>query len=105
MLGHLRKAFSRARTTAEKGASAVEYGLMVAAIAAVIVGTVFALGGFVKASFDKTCSAISQPTLASCVTPYPSSPPLGGGIGQGPPPPPPGPAGRAPRPAPPRRRR
>jgi pilus assembly protein Flp/PilA len=67
MLGQLRKAFSRARTTAEKGASAVEYGLMVAAIAALIVGTVFALGGFVQATFDKTCSAISLPTQAKCV--------------------------------------
>jgi pilus assembly protein Flp/PilA len=68
MLGHLRKAFSRAaRTTAEKGASAVEYGLMVAAIAALIVGTVFALGGFVKATFDKTCSAITASASPTCV--------------------------------------
>ena len=57
------------RRAADKGASAVEYGLMVAAIAAVIVGTVFALGGFVKASFDKTCSAISVPTQSTCETP------------------------------------
>jgi Flp pilus assembly pilin Flp len=40
---------------------------MVAAIAALIVGTVFALGGFVKATFDKTCSAISVPTQEKCV--------------------------------------
>jgi pilus assembly protein Flp/PilA len=71
MLGYVRSAFLRAaRTTADKGASAVEYGLMVAAIAAVIVGTVFALGGFVKSTFDKTCTAIAnnsaQPT---CTTP------------------------------------
>lgn len=70
MLGHLRKAFSRgARTTAEKGASAVEYGLMVAAIAAVIVGTVFALGGFVKSTFDKTCSAIAASASPTCTGP------------------------------------
>ncbi len=55
------------RTTADRGASAVEYGLMVAAIAAVIVGTVFALGGFVKGTFDKTCSALNSPTGGSCV--------------------------------------
>ena len=48
------------RRTADKGASAVEYGLMVAAIAAVIVGTVFALGGFVQRSFDTTCSALNS---------------------------------------------
>jgi pilus assembly protein Flp/PilA len=62
----VRRCLSRARTKAEKGASAVEYGLMVAAIAAVIVGTVFALGGFVKSTFDKTCSAISVPTTSTC---------------------------------------
>jgi pilus assembly protein Flp/PilA len=68
MLGHLRKAFSRARTTAEKGASAVEYGLMVAAIAALIVGTVFALGGFVKGTFDTTCSALAMSAQPTCTT-------------------------------------
>lgn len=47
------------KQTAERGASAVEYGLMVAAIAAVIVGTVFALGGFVSAAFTKTCETIA----------------------------------------------
>jgi pilus assembly protein Flp/PilA len=56
------------RRTADRGASAVEYGLMVAAIAAVIVGTVFALGGFVQRSFNTTCSALNQPVGGSCVT-------------------------------------
>jgi pilus assembly protein Flp/PilA len=55
------------RRTADKGASAVEYGLMVAAIAAVIVGTVFALGGFVQGTFDKTCSALGAQSPGSCV--------------------------------------
>jgi pilus assembly protein Flp/PilA len=55
------------RRTVDKGASAVEYGLMVAAIAAVIVGTVFALGGFVQGTFDKTCSALGAQTPGSCV--------------------------------------
>ncbi len=63
----------RIRQTAERaqdqGASAVEYGLMVAAIAALIVGTVFALGGFVKGAFDKTCAALSAPTVESCEAP------------------------------------
>jgi pilus assembly protein Flp/PilA len=57
------------RTTADKGASAVEYGLMVAAIAALIAGTVFALGGFVQGAFNKTCSALDAPAPGSCVTP------------------------------------
>ncbi len=43
----------------EDGASAVEYGLLVAAIAAVIVVIVFALGGVIKNAFCNTCSAIS----------------------------------------------
>lgn len=51
-----------ARTAADRGASAVEYGLMVAAIAALIVGVVFALGGIVKQTFIKTCSAIESGT-------------------------------------------
>jgi pilus assembly protein Flp/PilA len=44
----------------DTGASAVEYGLLVAAIAAVIVVIVFALGNVVKSKFHKTCSGINQ---------------------------------------------
>ncbi len=44
----------------EKGASAVEYGLLVAAIAALIVIVVFALGGVVKGVFSKTCNSIAS---------------------------------------------
>lgn len=44
----------------ETGASAVEYGLLVAAIAALIVLIVFALGNVVKDTFDVTCDAISS---------------------------------------------
>ena len=43
----------------EKGASAVEYGLLVAAIAAVIVLIVFTLGDIIKDSFETTCDAIA----------------------------------------------
>ena len=57
------------RSGAEKGASAVEYGLMVAAIAAVIVGTVFALGGFINSAFDSTCNALRAPMSGSCQAP------------------------------------
>jgi pilus assembly protein Flp/PilA len=44
----------------DEGASAVEYGLLVAAIAAVIVIIVFALGGIVSSVFQKTCDNISS---------------------------------------------
>jgi pilus assembly protein Flp/PilA len=43
----------------ERGASAVEYGLLVAGIAAVIVAVVFLLGGTLKSVFTKTNSSIS----------------------------------------------
>ncbi len=56
MLSHFRTALGTAR---DRGASAVEYGLMVAAIAAVIVGIVFGLGTLVGNTFNNTCSAIS----------------------------------------------
>ena len=42
----------------DEGASAVEYGLLVAAIAAVIVVIVFALGGLVRDKFHDTCNNI-----------------------------------------------
>ena len=44
----------------EQGASAVEYGLLVAAIAALIVIIVFALGGIVKEVFQDTCDGIKS---------------------------------------------
>ena len=55
----------------EDGASAVEYGLLVAAIAAVIVVIVFALGGMIKGAFSQTCTAVGNGTsptssVASC---------------------------------------
>ena len=57
------------RRRTEDGASAVEYGLLVAAIAAIIVLIVFALGGVVKETFNKTCDTIASktaPTQSSC---------------------------------------
>ena len=54
MLARIRKVID----TADNGASAVEYGLLVAAIAAVVVIIVFALGGVVKEVFADTCDSI-----------------------------------------------
>jgi pilus assembly protein Flp/PilA len=48
------------RARKEDGASAVEYGLLVAAIAALIVIVVFALGGIVKKVFSKTCNEVGS---------------------------------------------
>ena len=41
----------------EDGASAVEYALLVAAIAAVIAAVVFTLGALTKGNFGTACSA------------------------------------------------
>jgi pilus assembly protein Flp/PilA len=44
----------------ERGASAVEYGLLVAGIAAVIVGIVFVLGTQLSGAFTNTSNSISS---------------------------------------------
>ena len=57
MLSYIRKV---AQVRKDDGASAVEYGLLVAAIAALIVIIVFALGGLVKGIFKDTCDKIAN---------------------------------------------
>ncbi|MCY7396020.1 MAG: Flp family type IVb pilin [Nocardioides sp.] len=44
----------------ERGASAVEYGLLIAGIAALIVAVVFIFGGAIKNIFDDTCQVIKS---------------------------------------------
>lgn len=44
----------------EEGASAVEYALLVAAIAALIVIVVFAFGGLINNIFKDTCDSIGS---------------------------------------------
>jgi pilus assembly protein Flp/PilA len=53
--------FIRSITTRrdEDGASAVEYGLLVAGIAALIVVIVFAFGGVIRDAFDSTCKTVA----------------------------------------------
>ncbi|MGN6723852.1 MAG: Flp family type IVb pilin [Marmoricola sp.] len=55
-MNHLRNLLAR---RAEDGASAVEYGLLVAGIAALIVAVVFLFGGMVKNVFSSTCTSIT----------------------------------------------
>ena len=45
----------------DKGASAVEYGLLVALIGAVIVGAVTLLGGNLKATFEYIAGIVLKP--------------------------------------------
>ncbi len=44
----------------EEGASAVEYGLLVAGIAALIVAIVFVFGGVIRDAFGNTCKSIKN---------------------------------------------
>jgi pilus assembly protein Flp/PilA len=46
----------------ERGASAVEYGLLIAGIAALIVAVVFLFGGVIKNIFNNTCGAVASST-------------------------------------------
>ena len=50
---------ARLSQTEDRGASAVEYGLLIAGIAALIVVIVFAFGGVIKSVFSQTCSKIN----------------------------------------------
>jgi pilus assembly protein Flp/PilA len=50
----------------ERGASAVEYGLLIAGIAALIVVVVFAFGGVIKNIFQTTCNSVGQSGGGSC---------------------------------------
>ena len=45
----------------DKGTSAVEYGLLVAMVAAVIVGAVTLVGGNLKTTFDYVSSIVLKP--------------------------------------------
>jgi pilus assembly protein Flp/PilA len=69
MLAYLRKVMRRAE---DRGASAVEYGLMVAAIAGVIVLAVFTLGSNISKAFTQTnntiCSSPGPGGIEGCAT-------------------------------------
>ena len=56
------------RSGAERGAAAVEYGILVALIAVAIIVAVATLGGKVKCTFDNVSSNLSVPsgTTTNC---------------------------------------
>jgi len=56
---------SRAASRDEDGASAVEYGLLLAGIASLIIAVVFLFGGAVSNLFDNTCDSISSGSSTS----------------------------------------
>jgi pilus assembly protein Flp/PilA len=67
MLDYLRITFNaRIAKLDERGASAVEYGLLIAGIAALIVVVVFAFGGVLSSIFSSTCNAVGASASQSC---------------------------------------
>ncbi|WP_151082740.1 Flp family type IVb pilin [Nocardioides cynanchi] len=61
MLDHLKLLFlTRATRLTERGASAVEYALLIAGIAALIVVMVYAFGGMVGTLFSNTCNSLGS---------------------------------------------
>ena len=68
MLAYIRKVIDSKRQE-DEGASAVEYGLLVAAIAAIIILVVFALGAFVKGAFKDTCNAFDNSNAVNATGP------------------------------------
>ena len=66
MLAYIRKVAAYQKANGEKGASAVEYGLLIAAIAAVIVVAVFGIGKLVNSSFNHTSSCIAGSGSTGC---------------------------------------
>jgi pilus assembly protein Flp/PilA len=44
----------------ERGASAVEYGLLIAGIAALIIVVIFAFGGVLNNVFNNTCASVAN---------------------------------------------
>jgi pilus assembly protein Flp/PilA len=49
----------RLRGDDERGASVVEYGLLIAAVAALVVVAVFAIGNWANNSFNETCDELA----------------------------------------------
>ncbi|GEP32994.1 hypothetical protein NSZ01_07620 [Nocardioides szechwanensis] len=50
----------------ERGASAVEYGLLIAGIAALVAVVIFAFSGTIQDLFDKTCKSVGGTGAGSC---------------------------------------
>jgi pilus assembly protein Flp/PilA len=71
MLDYLRTILAaRLADRDERGASAVEYGLLIAGIAALIVAVVFLFGGTLNEVFTDTCNTIANGTTTNdCTTP------------------------------------
>lgn len=58
----MRRLLARPRVSGDTGASAVEYGLLIAGVAAVLVAALFLFGSFVRDTMAQSCTTISQQT-------------------------------------------
>lgn len=67
-MSYIRNLVLRPRRDAEEGATAVEYGIMVALIAAVIVAIVLVIGQQVRKGFCDTSSAMTTAGATSSST-------------------------------------
>jgi pilus assembly protein Flp/PilA len=65
MLEFIRNITSRRN---QDGASAVEYGLLVAGIAALVVAIVFVFGGVIKSAFQNTCNQVKSGSSVGSAT-------------------------------------
>lgn len=71
------------RQARDRGATAVEYALLVSLVAAVVSGAVGTLGGAVSASFEQTCVALAPSGGAGACGAGAGAPPDDGGGGKG----------------------
>ena len=62
MIEYLRIMIAARTAKSERGASAVEYGLLIAGIAALVVVIVFAFGDNIKDVFEDTCKTVASST-------------------------------------------
>lgn len=62
MLDYLRIMLAARIDRDDRGASAVEYGLLIAGIAALIVVIVFAFGDTIQGVFEDTCGSVTAKT-------------------------------------------
>jgi pilus assembly protein Flp/PilA len=54
------------RFSSDEGATAVEYGIMVALIAVVIIAAVYGIGQSLKGDFGTVDTCLKDPSAASC---------------------------------------
>jgi pilus assembly protein Flp/PilA len=69
MLDTLIQRISRRLRGDERGASVVEYGLLIAAVAALVVVAVFAVGNWANDAFTNTCTELESAEASPECTP------------------------------------